>query len=79
MSTTAITVHPIPGASILERLQEYALPLGAISVIFVMMVPLPAAALIWRRDTPSSPCSAKSRSAVRTICSLVEGGIAAMP
>ncbi len=45
MSTTAITVNPIPGASILERLQEYALPLGAISVIFVMMVPLPAAAL----------------------------------
>ncbi len=45
MSTTAITVNPIPAASILERLQEYALPLGAISVIFVMMVPLPAAAL----------------------------------
>jgi flagellar biosynthesis protein FlhA len=31
--------------SILERLREYALPLGAISVIFVMIVPLPAAAL----------------------------------
>ena len=45
MSTTAIAVNPIPAASILERLQEYALPLGAISVIFVMMVPLPAAAL----------------------------------
>jgi flagellar biosynthesis protein FlhA len=45
MSTTAITVNPMPAASILERLQEYALPLGAISVIFVMMVPLPAAAL----------------------------------
>jgi flagellar biosynthesis protein FlhA len=45
MSTTAIAVNPIPAASVLERLQEYALPLGAISVIFVMMVPLPAAAL----------------------------------
>ena len=31
--------------TILERLREYALPLGAISVIFVMLVPLPAAAL----------------------------------
>ena len=30
---------------ILERLREYALPLAAISVIFVMLVPLPAAAL----------------------------------
>ena len=45
MSTTAIAVNPIPVASVLERLREYALPLGAISVIFVMMVPLPAAAL----------------------------------
>ena len=33
------------GISILERFREYVLPLGAISVIFVMMVPLPAAAL----------------------------------
>jgi flagellar biosynthesis protein FlhA len=45
MSTSAIAVNPIPVASVLERLREYALPLGAISVIFVMMVPLPAAAL----------------------------------
>jgi flagellar biosynthesis protein FlhA len=45
MSTTAIAVNPIPAASVLERLREFALPLGAISVIFVMMVPLPAAAL----------------------------------
>ena len=45
MSTTAIAVNPIPAVSVLERLREYALPLGAISVIFVMMVPLPAAAL----------------------------------
>jgi flagellar biosynthesis protein FlhA len=29
----------------LERLREYVLPIGAISVIFVMLVPLPAAAL----------------------------------
>ena len=34
-----------PGVSILDRFREYVLPLGAISVIFVMMVPLPAAAL----------------------------------
>jgi flagellar biosynthesis protein FlhA len=45
MSTTSIAVNPIQAAPILERLREYALPLGAISVIFVMMVPLPAAAL----------------------------------
>jgi flagellar biosynthesis protein FlhA len=45
MSSTAIAVNPISPASVLERLREYALPLGAISVIFVMMVPLPAAAL----------------------------------
>jgi flagellar biosynthesis protein FlhA len=45
MSTSAIAVNPIPAVSVPERMQEYALPLGAISVIFVMMVPLPAAAL----------------------------------
>src|SRR5437899_435668 len=32
-------------ASILHRVGEYLLPLGAISVIFVMMIPLPAVAL----------------------------------
>jgi flagellar biosynthesis protein FlhA len=31
--------------SVLRRMQEYVLPLGAISVIFVMLIPLPAAAL----------------------------------
>jgi flagellar biosynthesis protein FlhA len=45
MSTTSIAINPIQAAPVLERLREYALPLGAISVIFVMMVPLPAAAL----------------------------------
>ena len=45
MSTTAIAPNPLPAVSILARVQEYALPLIAISVIFVMMVPLPAAAL----------------------------------
>jgi flagellar biosynthesis protein FlhA len=37
---------PNPGvATILDRLREYVLPLAAISVIFVMLVPLPAAGL----------------------------------
>ena len=45
MSTTAVAVNPIPAVSVLERLREYALPLGAISVIFVMMIPLPAPVL----------------------------------
>jgi flagellar biosynthesis protein FlhA len=49
MSTTAVAPSPLGLAStpisILERLWEYALPLGSISVIFVMIVPLPAAAL----------------------------------
>jgi flagellar biosynthesis protein FlhA len=45
MSTTALAPNSLPVVSLLERFQEYVLPLGAISVIFVMMVPLPAAAL----------------------------------
>jgi flagellar biosynthesis protein FlhA len=48
MSTTALAGGAQPAASstsILDRLREYALPLAAISVIFVMLVPLPAAAL----------------------------------
>ncbi len=45
MSTAAMPV-PNPGvATILDRLREYVLPLAAISVIFVMLVPLPAAGL----------------------------------
>jgi flagellar biosynthesis protein FlhA len=45
MSTAALAPRALPAVSILERLREFALPLAAISVIFVMMVPLPAAAL----------------------------------
>src|SRR4051794_16966043 len=45
MSTAAVVPRPLAAASLLERFREYVLPLGAISVIFVMMVPLPAAAL----------------------------------
>jgi len=49
MSTSALTTPTLPGVSILvstlDRFREYVLPLAAISVIFVMMVPLPAPAL----------------------------------
>ncbi len=45
MSTTALAPNTLSAVSHLERLREYALPLAAISVIFVMMVPLPAPAL----------------------------------
>jgi flagellar biosynthesis protein FlhA len=45
MSTVALAPRPLPVVSLLDRLREYVLPLGAISVIFVMMVPLPAPAL----------------------------------
>lgn len=45
MSTTVLPANALPRQSIWQRLGEYALPLGAISVIFVMLVPLPAAAL----------------------------------
>ena len=45
MSTTALAANALPSQSIWQHLSEYALPLCAISVIFVMLVPLPAAAL----------------------------------
>src|SRR4051812_14536155 len=45
MSTTALAPRPLPAVLFLERFRDYVLPLGAISVIFVMIVPLPAAAL----------------------------------
>ena len=45
MSTTALAAGTLPAQSFLQRLREYVLPLVAISVIFVMLVPLPAAAL----------------------------------
>ncbi|MGO9316784.1 MAG: flagellar biosynthesis protein FlhA [Terracidiphilus sp.] len=46
MSTTALAPNAMPSAgSILMRLREYVLPIVTISVIFVMLVPLPAYAL----------------------------------
>jgi flagellar biosynthesis protein FlhA len=45
MSTAALPAGPLRPGSILDRLREYVLPLAAISVIFVMLVPLPAAGL----------------------------------
>ncbi len=42
MSTAALAVTTVAPGSILHRLREYVLPLGAISVIFVMLIPLPA-------------------------------------
>jgi flagellar biosynthesis protein FlhA len=45
MSTTAVTPAPLNVFSFLARFKDYALPFAAISVIFVMLVPLPAAAL----------------------------------
>src|ERR1035437_8874956 len=45
MSTNALVAGPPAAVTIFQRLQEYVLPLAAISVIFVMLVPLPSAAL----------------------------------
>jgi flagellar biosynthesis protein FlhA len=45
MSTTALAAGSLPAQSIWQRLREYVLPVVAISVIFVMLVPLPAAGL----------------------------------
>ena len=45
MSTTALPAGALPVQSTWHRVREYVLPLAAISVIFVMMVPLPAWAL----------------------------------
>jgi flagellar biosynthesis protein FlhA len=45
MSTTALVAGPPAAVSFFQRLREYVLPLAAISVIFVMIVPLPAAGL----------------------------------
>src|ERR1035437_8669906 len=45
MSTTALVAGPPAAVTIFPRLQEYVLPLDAISVIFVLLVPLPSAAL----------------------------------
>ena len=45
MSTTALPASSLAGLSILQRLREVVLPLAAISVVFVMLVPLPSWAL----------------------------------
>jgi flagellar biosynthesis protein FlhA len=45
MSSSTLAVGPLAAQSFWQRLREHALPLAAISVIFVMLVPLPAAAL----------------------------------
>jgi flagellar biosynthesis protein FlhA len=45
MSSIALTAPGSPVQSIWHRLREYLLPLASISVIFVMLVPLPAAGL----------------------------------
>ena len=45
MSTVVLNPAPLGAAGILHRLREYVLPMAAISVIFVMLIPLPAAAL----------------------------------
>ncbi len=42
MSTMAVMPAGLVSRSILDRLREYVLPMAAISVIFVMIVPLPA-------------------------------------
>src|SRR5690348_3384218 len=45
MSTAILNPSPLAQAGILDRMRDYVLPVGAISVIFVMLIPLPAAAL----------------------------------
>jgi len=45
MSSAVLPANSLGVQSILQRLREYVLPLAAISVIFVMLVPLPAAGL----------------------------------
>jgi len=45
MSTAALPAAKLPSFAVLDRLREYLLPLAAISVIFVMLIPLPAAGL----------------------------------
>src|ERR1700729_132929 len=45
MSTAVLHPASLASGGILDRLRDYVLPAGAISVIFVMLVPLPAAGL----------------------------------
>jgi len=42
MSTATLAPAASPAITMMQRMREYALPLAAISVIFVMLVPLPA-------------------------------------
>src|SRR6516165_727533 len=45
MSTAGVSTSSPRTTSILQGLRDYLLPIGAISIIFVMLIPLPAAAL----------------------------------
>lgn len=45
MSAAATAITVAPGRGILQQARDYVLPIGAISVIFVMLIPLPAAIL----------------------------------
>src|SRR5215831_12362657 len=45
MNTPAIAASNLNSGGFLHRLRDYLLPIGAISVIFVMLIPLPAVAL----------------------------------
>ena len=45
MSAAALAVASPPAQSIWHRVRDYVLPMAAISVIFVMLVPVPAAGL----------------------------------
>ena len=45
MSTAASALTGPSGSGFLLQLRDYLLPIGAISVIFVMLIPLPAAGL----------------------------------
>ncbi|HEV2213885.1 MAG TPA: FHIPEP family type III secretion protein, partial [Terracidiphilus sp.] len=45
MSTNAMVVERPRAGSLLGRLREFLLPMAAISIVFVMLVPLPAAGL----------------------------------
>ena len=42
MSTAAVAPRSLAPLSVLDRMREYMLPFGAIGVIFVMLIPLPA-------------------------------------
>jgi hypothetical protein len=66
MSTAALSAGPHAKPSILEKLRDYVLPLAAISVIFVMLVPLPAACLDMLLALSFPPCRSAARSSSRS-------------